>query len=431
MNKRIEAFSLAEALITLTIISLILAAVIPVISKRQNTTDSMWRYITQGTGANSNIYYGLGSSQTAILGYSVLPIGSSGSRLVVITPPDNVEISGGGNPNTVNRSLIDFYRRTGASGTTNIGRIAFDPTNMGVGVSTLVANTSGLGNTAFGQGALATNSTGSWNTAIAQAALRDNTIGTSNVALGQAALILNQTGSENTGIGTRALQANLSGVQNTAVGTSSLFLATGGTNTAVGYNSCYNIVAGTGNVCLGYAAGPTANVSNQLFIETNGAYTGVNSLIWGDFSTGVRQVKVNGAFYTTSGGVTGSDARLKNIGSENKAGLEKVLQLKVKNYTYKNDKTHRPRVGVIAQELQKIFPNSVVKGPDKYLYVDTSEMFYAMVNAIKYLNQKIFANTNRIMNLEKENKALQLKLNQQNETIKRLDLRLKKIEVKK
>ena len=54
-----------------------------------------------------------------------------------------------------------------------------------------------------------------------------------------------------------------------------------------------------------------------------------------------------------------SDRRLKNVGEVFTGGLNKIKQLKVYNYTFKEDENKTPRVGVIAQDLQKVFPDAV------------------------------------------------------------------------
>ena len=95
-----------------------------------------------------------------------------------------------------------------------------------------------------------------------------------------------------------------------------------------------------------------------------------------------------------------SDIRLKTDISENNDGLDKLLQLKPYNYTYKADLLGIPQVGVIAQDLQKIFPNSVTKGKDGFLRIRWDEMFYAMINAIKTLGAKIEKIASDISGLE-------------------------------
>jgi len=97
-----------------------------------------------------------------------------------------------------------------------------------------------------------------------------------------------------------------------------------------------------------------------------------------------------------------SDRRLKNILSKNTNGLDKIKQLKVYNYKFKNDKKQKRHVGVIAQDLEKVFPNSVFKGDDGFLKIKLDEMFYAVINSIKELNEKIVSLTKSIISLEKE-----------------------------
>ena len=67
----------------------------------------------------------------------------------------------------------------------------------------------------------------------------------------------------------------------------------------------------------------------------------------------------------------------------------------------------------MAQDLLKVFPNSVFKGDDGYLRIKWDEMFYAAINAIKELDRKIIALVKRtttvetqISKLEKENVLL-------------------------
>ena len=111
-----------------------------------------------------------------------------------------------------------------------------------------------------------------------------------------------------------------------------------------------------------------------------------------------------GAFKGVNGYVDNlSDRRLKYVGSENRSGLEKIRELKVFNYTFKKDKKKTPHVGVMAQDLQKIFPDAVTKGKDGFLRIRMEDMFYAVINSIKELDARVTA-------LEKENKDLKQRL---------------------
>ena len=130
----------------------------------------------------------------------------------------------------------------------------------------------------------------------------------------------------------------------------------------------------------------------------------------------------HGKFKSFSGNVI-SDRRLKYVGKESTTGLDKVRQLKVFNFTYKKDTTKTPHVGVIAQDLQKVFPNAVQKGKDGFLTIRMEDMFYAVINAIKELDAKITA-------LQKENQELKQLVKQVQEDNKCLDQRLQKLEAK-
>lgn len=84
-----------------------------------------------------------------------------------------------------------------------------------------------------------------------------------------------------------------------------------------------------------------------------------------------------------------SDACLKDDIEDNNSGLKEINSLRVKSYTYKNDSARHKHVGVIAQELQQVFPNSVQKDSSGNLMINTEEIFFAMVNSIKELSAEI------------------------------------------
>ena len=123
-----------------------------------------------------------------------------------------------------------------------------------------------------------------------------------------------------------------------------------------------------------------------------------------------------------------SDARLKNITGDNTAGLKEINALEVKNYTYKEDKEKTPHVGVIAQQLQKIFPNSVSKDDKGYLRIRTEEIFYAMVNSIKELCKQIQDLTAKVTGLDKRITELEKQNKQLIEQNKTFEKRLQKLE---
>lgn len=122
-----------------------------------------------------------------------------------------------------------------------------------------------------------------------------------------------------------------------------------------------------------------------------------------------------------------SDKRLKDVIGENLDAMDKINQLKVYNFTFKDDEEKTPRVGVMAQDLRKIFPNAVFEGDDGYLKIRHEDMFYAMINALKELDAKIKAiatqiadNIKVVAEQKAEITALKAKVDKQDKEIEEL-----------
>ena len=141
-----------------------------------------------------------------------------------------------------------------------------------------------------------------------------------------------------------------------------------------------------------------------------------------DYGWNVRSNRY--AKYTESTGtITYStcDRRLKNVGKAFTTGLEAIKKLELFNYTYKKDPEKTPHVGVMAQDLQKIFPDAVTKGDDGFLRIRLEDMFYALINAVKELDLRFGTHDKKLEELTKQNKEL-LK------TITELEKRIEKLE---
>ncbi len=310
-------------------------------------------------------------------------------------------------------------------------------------------------NTAVGYKALYRSTTGDANTAVGYLTLDMNTTGNMNTAVGYKALYRSTTGEANTAVGYLTLDMNTTGKNNTAIGKWALFSnGSGSNNTAIGKSACY-YVSGSNKTCIGAGSGPSSgqtigtNSANIVFLGTAdstvyipgklvvGKHVFLNS---SEGATVLRPANSRGGLVVLRQGDnkggddnmrgyptdinsteqgwynTYSDRRLKYVGKENTDGLAKLRQLKIFNYTFKKDEKKTPRVGVMAQDLQKVFPNAVKKGADGFLTIRMEDMFYAVINAIKELDARVTA-------LEKENKMLK-------EQNKALDARLKALEAK-
>jgi hypothetical protein len=254
----------------------------------------------------------------------------------------------GGNGNTATGSGA-LYNNT------NAGR------NTANGFQSLYTNTTGGDNTATGFQALFTNSGGFSNTADGIQSLYSNTTGTSNTASGYQALFSNTTGANNTANGLVALENNTTGKNNTAVGMVALFSnKTGSNNTAVGANAGQNLTAGSNNIDIGANVLGVAGEANTIRIGKQG--TQKQTLIAGIFGTAVSGspavVSSNGKL-----GVATSSARFKEGIKPMDKASETILALKPVTFRYKEelDPDKIPQFGLVAEEVEKVNPDLVVR----------------------------------------------------------------------
>lgn len=121
---------------------------------------------------------------------------------------------------------------------------------------------------------------------------------------------------------------------------------------------------------------------------------------WGVYIQNGNAAKPGGGSWTAT-----SDARVKTITSQYDRGLSEILQLNVVNYKYNGKGGHQANdqvlTGVIAQELQQVFPEMVSSRLGKLeetdtedtqiLMVDNSALVYALVNSVKELKEIVDA----------------------------------------
>lgn len=335
----------------------------------------------------------------------------------------------------------------------NAGRTGSGSYNVGIGYDAL-RSVSGNYNVAIGTGALKNLTTGSYNTAIGYNACSEVTTGSHKTCIGY-----------NSGPGANTRTGYMSETGSWSIGqTVSDYLGSktdnlertyiGGRPYNYGGDAVMEIhnVGGTNSNLInnpGVKSNTTTVINGNLIVRGRTMMT-IGSKLWsfvevdpkgssaehsmgyysnnniGTILAGNQQdytvcydTKVNtGPFpLKLKGGVcldsTSSDRRLKNIGTRSIAGLKELNQLKIYDYTFKNDKSKHSQIGVMAQDLQKVFPNSVFEGPDGYLRIRWDEMFFASINAIKELDRKIVSLVNRatkvetqIARLEQENISL-------------------------
>ena len=197
-----------------------------------------------------------------------------------------------------------------------------------------------------------------------------------------------------------------------------------------------------------------ASASNQIMLGNSGmtVYIPGNLVVGGETVLGTRMGSSNAVWMTTqsraswinyasnrltmvsSGAAHGyggaylddgySDKRLKNIGEKYTAGLNELKKLDFFHFTFKDDENKTPHVGVMAQDLQKVFPDAVTKDENGYLKIRWEDMFYAMINALKELDNKFsefsFCINNKISEQNKIIEKQQAEINELKETNKKL-----------
>ena len=205
---------------------------------------------------------------------------------------------------------------------------------------------------------------------------------------------------------------------NTAVGEGAGNAVTDGQyNTLIGRQVGEGLTTGDSNILIGYNAGNTGNGDNQLYIaRSNGGAGSAAQWIVGN-SAGACTQGNNSSSWTTT-----SDERLKKNIVDNNKGLAEINQLRVTNFEYKKedeiDMSEFPlsndphqivlgegheraiQTGVIAQEIEKVLPESITVSNFGAKTVNTDPIMWAMVNAIKELSAQNEALVTRITALE-------------------------------
>ncbi|HTH20330.1 MAG TPA: tail fiber domain-containing protein [Candidatus Udaeobacter sp.] len=286
--------------------------------------------------------------------------------------------------------------------------------NTALGAATLASNTTADQNTATGAGALLSNTTGEFNTANGALALLSNTTGIQNVAVGTNALNANTDASFNTAIGSNALAINSVGQQNTAVGAFSLPTNTSGQdNVAVGLGALHDNTTGSNNIAVGLSAGFNQTTgSNNIYIgggpngvagESNACYI---ASIFGQTSADGVTVLINSDHKL--GTLTSSKRFKKDIKPMDSASKE-LFALKPVSFRYNQDidAAGRTQYGLVAEDVEKVNPDLVVRDKEGKAY----SVRYEQVNAMllnEFLNEHrtVAEHGATIARLEKQIEAL-------------------------
>jgi trimeric autotransporter adhesin len=246
----------------------------------------------------------------------------------------------------------------------NIGPTTDNPTyglyNAAVGANSLQFNTTGYQNTAVGNNALKNNIAGFANTAVGFNALAGNTSALTgndnNTAFGANALYSNTIGKGNAAQGVNALYSNTTGIRNLGIGSNALYASNGSYNIALGFDAGSNVTTGSNNIEIGTPG--TASDDNTIQIGVQGTQT--QTTIAGIFGTPV----IGSAVYVTSTGqlgVFGSSERFKTDIAPMRELSAKLGQLRPVTFHYKTDPKGIQQYGLIAEEVDRVYPELVIR----------------------------------------------------------------------
>ena len=403
-----------------------------------NTTGTSNTFIGEQSGYfNTTGTYNTGVGQGSYASNSTSATGSYNTSLGALSLYNNTTAS----YNTA-IGYQSLYSNTTAVSNTAVGFTALYANSTGaenaaLGVETLKSNTTGSFNVGIGKQALYLNTTASYNTAVGYQAGYSTTTGTRITALGNKATYTNTTGNYNTSIGHESLLLNSTGSFNTACGDSSLRETTGSYNTALGMGAGQVITSGSKNTIVGTYNGNQnsldirtssnyivlsdgdgnprviSNGSGEISMNTTpatgytltlkGAAGGAQGILYGVNAGSTFTIRIQGDgsiynYYGTYGTI--SDARLKENIVDATPKLADLMQVKVRNYNLIDDEFKTKQIGVIAQELETVFPNMVTEDEDGNKAVKSAVFVPMLIKSIQELKATVDAQAARIASLE-------------------------------
>jgi hypothetical protein len=165
-------------------------------------------------------------------------------------------------------------------------------------------------------------------------------------------------------------------------GTSQNGMTFSGTGSSGGNTPEFYLYGGNTNSAAGFS----------LYDNTNGAWrftvTNGGNILMGTTSDNGERLYVSGAIRATGTITANSDISLKKNLLRIENALEKVEQINGYTYELKEDDSKR-HGGVIAQEMEKVFPEIVNTGNDGLMGVEYGNISALLIEAIKEQNIKI------------------------------------------
>jgi hypothetical protein len=376
----------------------------------QNTAEGKDALFSLTTGVRNTavgfraLYNNTTSDENTAIGSQALLRNTSGTNNTATGAKALLSNTFGG-LNTANGAFALFSNTSGNNNTaTGINALFSNITgnfNMANGAFALFNNIDGFGNSALGDSALSKNIHGGANTAIGDLALSNNdSTGNDeanlNTAVGAFALTDNINGDSNNAVGAQSLTHNTTGLLNQAFGVLALSSNDdGAANVAVGDSALTDNAHGSFNTVVGDAAGFTAEGDDNIYIGASAA-DGVTSesgtIRVGDpnFVSTCYIAGISGrtasrgmaVFINANGklGTTPSSLRFKDDIKPMDKASEAIHALKPVTFRYKKeiDAERTPQFGLVAEDVEKVNPDLVVRDAEGKVYT----VRYDAVNAM-------------------------------------------------
>ena len=341
-----------------------------------------------------------GSGITITNGSGAITIASSGGASAAT--PTALGTVYGATPSTLGKAFIGY--NAGANTPDYTTAVGFEA------AYSATATSASYGGAYFGQKAGYSNTTATDNCLIGHWSGNATTTGSKNATTGAGSLFSNTTGANNVAVGFESLKSNTTGANNTAVGYGAgSAITTGGKNSILGAYSgnqnsldirtlnSYIVLSdgdgnprgvfndsgyfGVGRVSPSYRLDVVESGNNIVasIVQDGGSYTGSiiftnqqntgASTSWNHLRCYSGEDKLliygNGSVVNRNNSYGGiSDVKLKENIVDTTPKLADLMQVKVRNYNLKTEPANK-QLGVIAQELETVFPAMVDESFDK------------------------------------------------------------------
>jgi hypothetical protein len=260
----------------------------------------------------------------------------------------------------------------------------------------------------------------------------------------------NLSANKSTFFGVGAGASNTTGNSNTVIGYKAMELSTTGSNNIViGANEAPHSSLGNNNIIIG------AGLSTQYMTNPNsqiaiGFINGYQPLIYGETLTpahiGIhgnlkvhQKLEVEGnVMHTIAGTLSAtvtyaSDVRLKEKIEPLKDNLSKISNLSGYSFFWKDKEKFNAnkQIGLLAQEVEKVFPELITKNDEGYLTVSYSNLIAPVIGALKELHAQFLMLVQADKSQNKEIELLKSENTQLKSKLKNLDERINKMELER